>query len=354
MKCLYHQLLIVLLLLGLTIPIYAQSPVYIGTIEDVAATYKMKAQAAAKKANASEMLVSHPLPKNQKINLKLKSGKKEGATDLFFGEVNNTKHSNFYLKIAGREVTGSIVMRDQKKYYSYSSTPDGSVYLTEEDIDKVLCIGFQEDPQPATTSTSQTATVATSVPVLESLPGAGAVLYLDFDGQTVTNTLWNYNYNGGNPIVAAPANLTQTEMIEAWKIMSEDHRPFALNVTTNEAVFNSAPSNRRMRVIFTPTQYFYPNAGGVAYIGSFTWGTSRGAEHPCWVFNPTSKYAGEAGSHEAGHTFNLGHDGRTSPTETYYYGQESWAPIMGAGYYRTQVQWSQGEYANANNREDDV
>jgi hypothetical protein len=108
MKCLYHQLLIVLLLLGLTIPIYAQSPVYIGTIEDVAATYKMKAQAAAKKANASEMLVSHPLPKNQKINLKLKSGKKEGATDLFFGEVNNTKHSNFYLKIAGREVSGAI------------------------------------------------------------------------------------------------------------------------------------------------------------------------------------------------------------------------------------------------------
>ncbi|MDQ4139946.1 MAG: T9SS type A sorting domain-containing protein, partial [Bacteroidota bacterium] len=64
--------------------------------------------------------------------------------------------------------------------------------------------------------------------------------------------------------------------------------------------------------------------------------------------------AGEAGSHEAGHTLGLSHDGRTSPIEEYYAGQDSWAPIMGVGYYVDQVQWSKGEYPKANNTENDI
>lgn len=220
-------------------------------------------------------------------------------------------------------------MREQKKFYRYSSTVDGSVYLIEEDIDKVLCIGVpevqktndqKEQKEIPVAETSPMGTVAEAATDLQSLPGAGAVLYLDFDGQTVTNTLWNSNFNGGNPIEAARANLTETEMTEIWKLVSEDYRPFALNVTTNEAVFNSVPVNRRMRIIFTPTNYWYPNAGGVAYVGSFAWGTSQGAEHPCWVFNTGIKNAGEAGAHEGGHTLSLAHDGRTSPAESYFQG----------------------------------
>ncbi|ALJ01042.1 T9SS type A sorting domain-containing protein [Rufibacter tibetensis] len=354
MKKKFLKLIIIILFFVPVKIVFAQDSVYIGKIEELSLTYKNKAKGAANKAKAVENQVSHPLPKNQKINLKLKSSKREGTSDLFFGEVNNIKHSTFYLKIDGREASGSIIMREQKKYYRYTTTSNGSVYLIEEDIDKVLCVGLLEEPKATTTFPSQTINVSTTVPSLQSLPGAQAVLYLDFDGQTVSNTFWNYYFNGGNPIIAAPANLTQTEMVQVWKMMSEDHRPFALNVTTSEAVFNSAPVNRRMRVIFTPTTYFYPGAGGVAYIGSFTWGGTSYGETPCWVFNPTSKYAGEAGSHEAGHTFRLGHDGRTSPAETYFYGQNNWAPIMGVGYSRQVVQWSQGEYPYANNRENDL
>ena len=41
-------------------------------------------------------------------------------------------------------------------------------------------------------------------------------------------------------------------------------------------------------------------------------------------------------------------------TVGYYAGQGPWAPIMGVGYYKPVTQWSRGEYANANNTEDDL
>jgi PKD repeat protein len=47
----------------------------------------------------------------------------------------------------------------------------------------------------------------------------------------------------------------------------------------------------------------------------------------------------------------LHHDG-TSAT-AYYQGANGWAPIMGTGYYQSTVQWSKGEYADSNNKEDD-
>jgi hypothetical protein len=70
------------------------------------------------------------------------------------------------------------------------------------------------------------------------------------------------------------------------------------------------------------------------------------------VFNQTVKSAEEACSHETGHTVGLSHDG--TPSQGYYPGHGSWGPIMGAVYTRPIVQFSKGEYANANNTEDDL
>ncbi|UOR07095.1 GEVED domain-containing protein [Hymenobacter aerilatus] len=348
--------LILLLSGGLLVPAYGQKPLYLGKLREVVAQYKKHPQAATPSAKGVGTAVRQAVPAGKDLALTLTENKRQGAAELFFGEVAGTKHSSFYLKVSDWEATGSVILRDEKKYYRFSSTADGSVYLTEENIDKVLCVGYQDrqPTAPANTQVATSATVAATVPALESLPGAGAVLYLDFDGQTVTNTLWNYNFNNGNPIEAAPATLSEREMIEVWKLVSEDYRPFALNVTTSEAVFNQASPSQRMRVIFTPTTYFYPGAGGVAYIGSFTWGGTTYGETPCWVFNGGVKGAGEAGSHEGGHTLYLGHDGRTNPDEGYFAGQQSWAPIMGVGYYVPVAQWSKGEYPYANNVEDDL
>ncbi|WP_167856266.1 Ig-like domain-containing protein [Hymenobacter metallicola] len=333
-----------------SVEVPAKASLQLGSAASVTAAFRQKAQAVAGRPSTLRQQV----PGGSALALNLKSSKQEGAAELFFGDVAGAAHSSFYVKVVGAQVTGEIVMRDQKKYYSFTSRPDGVVYLEEKDIDKILCVTYDQAQGEQPVSDPSAASRAAAIPVLESLPGAGAVVYLDLDGQTVSGTLWNTNFNGGAPIVAAPSSLTEAQILAVWKIMAEDFRPFALNVTTNEAVFNSAPINRRMRVIFTPTNYFYPGAGGVAYLNSFIWGgTSRG-ETPCWVWNSGIIGAGEAGSHEVGHTLSLSHDGRTTPSEAYFQGQESWAPIMGVGYYRPVVQWSKGEYPNANNTEDDL
>lgn len=350
---------LVVLLAGFISPAWAQKPIYIGKLKDVAAQYQKQA-AALTKASGPDVKVIHPLPGGKTLAIKIKATKRAGSAERFFGEVVDAPDSRTYLQIDGTTASGTIIMFGQKKYYRYSSRPDGSVYLTEEDIDKVLCVGFSKDksgkqktapPSPAKLNTA----AAVVPPRLESLPGAEAVVYLDFDGETVTNTRWNLELNYGNPIVAEPVNLTASQMETAWKMMSEDFRPFALNVTTDEAVFNQAPIGRRMRVIYTSTDNWHPGVGGVAYLNSFSWGTSQlGVEHPCWSFVDRAKSAGVVGSHEVGHTLSLRHDGRTSPSEEYYLGQGSWAPIMGTAYTREISQWSKGEYAAANNQEDDL
>lgn len=195
-----------------------------------------------------------------------------------------------------------------------------------------------------------------SVPAFNSLPGAVAVAYLDMDGQVVSGTQWA----GGSTINArgVVGVLTDAQMLEVCRRTAEDYSPFQINVTTEEKVYLSAPSNRRIRCVITPDNEWFGTAGGVAYLNSFTWT----GDTPCWVFSDqlasSSRYIAEAASHEIGHTLSLSHDGRISPSEAYYQGHGSgevgWAPIMGVGYYKLLVQWSRGEYLSASNTENDL
>ncbi len=208
----------------------------------------------------------------------------------------------------------------------------------------------------ATCTISNDDATQSTVPILNSLPGAVAVAYLDMDGQVVTGTQW---LNGGTINASAiSTTYTQAQMTDIWRRSAEDYAPFQINVTTDEAAYLAAPSNRRIRCIITPDNEWYGNYGGVAYLNSFTWT----GDTPCWVFSDqlanTTRYIAEACSHEIGHTLGLLHDGRNSPSEGYYEGHGSgetgWAPIMGVGYYQLLVQWSRGEYLSANNKEDDL
>ena len=207
----------------------------------------------------------------------------------------------------------------------------------------------------ATCTISNDEAAPSSVPILNSLPGAGAVAYLDMDGQIVTGTQW---LSGGTINAGAiSTTYTQAQMTEIWQRSAEDYAPFQINVTTDEAVYLATPSNRRIRCVITPDNEWYGPYGGVAYINSFTWT----GDTPCWVFSDqlanSARYIAEACSHEIGHTLGLLHDGRSSPSEGYYQGhgtgETGWAPIMGVGYYQLLVQWSRGEYLSANNKEDD-
>jgi hypothetical protein len=184
------------------------------------------------------------------------------------------------------------------------------------------------------------------VPVMSSYPSASAVIFLDFDGQTVANTSWNYN----GPIYCAGANLNNAQITEVFNRVSEDYRPFNVNVTTDSTKYWAAPTTKRMRVILTITSDWYGSAGGVSFVNSFTWGDNT----PCFVFtallNYNVKYIAEAASHEAGHTLGLYHqskyDANCVKISEYNSGQGAgeigWAPIMGVGYYQNFTLWNNG------------
>lgn len=182
-----------------------------------------------------------------------------------------------------------------------------------------------------------------------------SVIYLDFDGQTVTNTYWN----GGATINARYSGMTAAEIDATIARVQEDYSPFNVTVTANESVYNAADPYKRVRVIVTESWEWYTQAGGVAYLGSFSWGN----ETPAWVFSSllgyNAKNVGEAASHEAGHTLGLYHQARYEngvKTSDYHSGtgtgETSWAPIMGVGYYTNLTIWHNGQNSSGQYQDD--
>ncbi len=208
--------------------------------------------------------------------------------------------------------------------------------------------------------------------VLHSRPGAKRTIYLNFKGATLSSTAWN---GSGGSLTALPFDLdgvpytfstAEMQRIQSiWQRVAEDYAPFDVDVTTEAVPLDLiarsglADSVFGTTVLITKSSGVYScSCGGVAYLGIFD-DTSEFYK-PALVFydalgGGNEKYVAEAISHEAGHNMGLGHDG--TPTAGYYQGHGSsatgWAPIMGVGYYQALVQWSKGEYAGANNLQDD-
>ncbi len=185
------------------------------------------------------------------------------------------------------------------------------------------------------------------VPKLSSLPSSVLpTIFLDFDGQTVQNGAWQ----SGLPFICAPSTMNAAQITEVFNRVSEDYRPFAVNITTDSTRFLAAPLTQRVRIIITPTSAWFPNVGGITYVNSFTYGD----DIPGFVFDNrlafTPKYVAEACTHEAGHAVGLSHQSRydqnCTMVEEYSSGagtgQTSWAPVMGNSYYKNMTGWSEG------------
>ncbi|MBB6565501.1 pre-peptidase C-terminal domain-containing protein [Kribbella sandramycini] len=207
---------------------------------------------------------------------------------------------------------------------------------------------------------------------LHSKPGSNKVIYLDFDGHTITGTAWNAA-KSVDPVNVSPydtdgdpANYSTAEqdvVRDVWARVAEDYAAFDVDVTTQappqSAIDRSGTADQQYgtRVLIDPDTWYQSGCGcgGVAYIGVYDNSGQHDYYQPALVFTrgvgTGAKNLAEAASHEAGHNVGLNHDG--TPSVGYYQGHGAWAPIMGVGYYRGISQWSKGEYAEANNTEDD-
>ena len=195
---------------------------------------------------------------------------------------------------------------------------------------------------------------------LNSYPSASSVIFLDFNGHSVSGTMWN----ASGPFTCNSSGLNDAAITEVFNRVAEDYRPFNINVTTNETKYTAAPYNKRMRVVITTTYEWYSSgAGGVAYLNSFTWGDNT----PCFVFSSLLNYnvknIAEAAAHEAGHTLGLRHQSSYNSScvkiSDYNWGQGAgeigWAPIMGAGYNQNMTLWNSGPNSlGCNNIQNDL
>ncbi len=277
-----------------------------------------------------------------------------------------------------------------------------------------LQIGYSAPPDPAELAQAQVMAPAANaaMPVapfaleqtflLHSYPTATKTIYLDFDGFITRHTSWNSGY--GLPNIITPAysldgdftNFSDAERLNIqlmWEQVSEDFRPFDVNVTTQDpgvdALINSGdPLDEQwgIRIAIGGSDLDWQRpvtnhpSGGIAILRSF----NDGVDAPGFVFAAdfgSIKNISEAVSHEAGHTLGLDHDGLiwfwqdsadmsfNQESEEYYAGHPrfdpadpiphipgptEWAPILGVSYGKPLSQWSFGEYPGSNNIQDDL
>jgi hypothetical protein len=183
----------------------------------------------------------------------------------------------------------------------------------------------------------------TSIPNLNSDPGAVATLYLDFHGEGAQ--AW-----GGQTVPATPAYTTDADATtfstqdlaniqEIWSRVSEAFSPFNINVTTidpgNWNLAGTGSPNHQLRaVIGGGGSWTGQLQGGIAYVGSYytPWAPNTVYVFPANLGNGNTQYTADDAAHEAGHGFGLQHQSSyngTIKTAEYNTGNGSTAPFMG-------------------------
>jgi hypothetical protein len=181
-----------------------------------------------------------PLPDGRealgRVNLVLRDA--DGMTRVG-GELADAQ-GGFSLSLLETRLSGRILLPGEGMAYEIASIGATEVALHEKPLSEVMCHALppeREGPQALALDGP-----AAMVPLLSSRPAATAVVYLDFDGEVVTDPEWN----NGNTSVAAPSMLSSAQILEVWNRVKEDYAPFNIDVTTDPSRYANAPVGRRV------------------------------------------------------------------------------------------------------------
>lgn len=280
---------------------------------------------------------------NDLTNNPAPASRKTETCDFLKGNYNQVRRGEFFASAEAtyRGVKGRDGDRDgipdsmdncPKTYNPDQKDTDGNGVGDACDTNTTTVI----DPPPPTTSTSW-------------------VIFLDFDGQTVTTPYWN----GGTTFYCTPSGFSSIEIQNILTEVKNDYAAFpTITVTADSTVYFAASAAKRQRIIITENSAWYGSAGGVAYLDCISWGL----EVPAFVFSKllgyNQKYNWEATSHEAGHTLGLKHQTKYDTNCTfvaeYNPGGNGEAPIMGVSYYQPTGKWWIGTATGCNSVQDDA
>jgi hypothetical protein len=224
---------------------------------------------------------------------------------------------------------------------------------------------INDEPWPNISSAGDI-NILSAPPVLHSLPSASQKIYLNFTG--CASQTW-----GGYPNAYSPpydtdgdpstfGTVEQNNINTIWQRVSEDFAPFNIDVTTEQPANMGATKTVQVCIGGSWNLWLGSSAGGVAYVGSFSY-----SSYPVWVFednlgNGNPKYTAEAISHETGHALGLQHqsqyDSSCNLVQVYSPGSGSgetgWAPIMGVGYYQNRTTWANGATSSCSSLQDNL
>jgi hypothetical protein len=197
---------------------------------------------------------------------------------------------------------------------------------------------------------------------LHSLPGAKHTIYLNFNGGN-----YYHGHDGLNPVYVTPFDMDNNSGLsdeelrtiqQIWKAVSEDYKPFKVNVTTELPeegnLKKTSESDDKWGVSLLigddpgygfawsgtefSTEYDYPGYASINKSDGTYWDVST---------------IGQTCSHEVGHTMGLNHHG--GPGEYHNGGDVGgfrWVPIMGKSWAGLN-QWNNGSYSGATNPNQD-
>jgi uncharacterized protein YdeI (BOF family) len=288
---------------------------------------------------------------------------------LFPEEIQQTRHGN---PISIKKQTNNFDLNNNSGWLGNPSTDltdrshplicNCAVCQGQSFVEKITS---PSQPQIAAIAATTTYSLNT-VPVLSSNPNAKAKIYLDFNGNTTTGSLWNSWIAPGKNIITPAYSIDAdtttfndaelTAIGQIWQRVAEDYAPFNIDVTTVDPNNYNAKTAVRVAIGGSSSDWYGSGAGGVGFVGSWTWGSDT----PAFVFennlgNGNIKNTAEAVSHEVGHTLGLKHqstyDATGKKTQEYNTGggsgETSWAPIMGVGYNKSLTTWHNGTNSNS-------